>query len=753
MKEQSPSLQVVRFGVFEVDLRSGELRKQGLRIRLQEQPFRILTLLLERFGEVVSREELQQKLWPEGTLVDYDKGLNIAVKKLRDALGDSAENPRFVETLARRGYRFIAPLEEVDGRSPGKWPASAAPLVSRYQAPGVQRFMEKSRQGWHNRLRHWAGVVVLLTLAAAGIALYRWHRPEAAPEATPRITPLTSYVGWESSPALSPDGKQVAFSWSGEKDDNTDVYVKLIGEDSRFRLTSSAAAESSPAWSPDGRRIALLRALTDDFEVVIVPALGGAERRLCRLPRLLLGADRLSWSPDGRFLATGSFVTPGNLVRIFLISVETGGREALTLPPEGFDDLSPVFSPSGDKLAFIRGLHHGDSRRELNVLSLREGKASGEPRQLTYDGTLIRGFDWTPDGQSLVFSSTRGGDLSLWRISASGGEPQWLGFGGDAACCKWSNVGDLAISRTGARLVYQKPVDGLNIWRASTAVLAGSSTPREASPSPAFTSTKCDGSPQISPDGKRVAFVSNRSGSSEIWACDFDGTHAIKLTSMTGGSPRWSPDGREIAFDSSAEENFDVYVVSAEGGGMPRRLTTDRSIDARPGWSRDGRWIYFGSNRTGNYQVWKVPVVGGTQEQVTKHGGFEAVESPDGRRVYYAKRAAFGARPDIPGAQGCIWEVPVGGGEEQQVVDHGLEGYWAVTNEGIFLLNSENKSGRAIEFFSFASKHLTTIARFSKDTHFLWYAPGFSVTEDGRWLLFAKMATAGSDLILIENFS
>jgi hypothetical protein len=150
--------------------------------------------------------------------------------------------------------------------------------------------------------------------------------------------------------------------------------------------------------------------------------------------------------------------------------------------------------------------------------------------------------------------------------------------------------------------------------------------------------------------------------------------------------------------------------------------------------------------------VWKVPAVGGRAEQLTKQGGFEAVESPDGRRVYYAKRAAFGPRPDIPGAQGCIWEVPVGGGEEQLVVDHGLEGYWAVTNDGIFLLNSENKSGRAIEFFSFASKHLTTIARFSKDIHFLWYAPGFSVTQDSQWLLFSKIASAGSDLMLVENF-
>jgi len=751
MKDDQATERIVRFGVFEVDLKTGELRKSGIRIKLQDQPFQILAMLLERPGEVVTREELQQRLWPTDTFVDFDHSINAAITRLRQALDDTAGNSRFVETLARRGYRFIAPLEEVDRRSSRKSLASAASRLDRYPTPGDRSLMEMGRQGGRNRFHRWIGIVGLLTLAATGIALQLWRGPEVMPHTIPRITPLTSYVGWESSPALSPDGKQVAFSWGGENDDNTDVYVKLIGEDSLFRLTSSAAEESNPAWSPDGRRIALLRAVRDDFEVVIVPALGGSERKLCRLPRLLLGADKLSWSADSKFLATGTFVAPSEPVRIFLISVETGQRKALTPPPEGFDDLSPVFSPTGDKLAFVRKLHHGDGRGELHVLSLSEGQASGEPRRVTYDDTLIRGFDWTPDGHSLVFSSTRGGDLSLWRISASGGEPQWLGFGGDEACCKWSNVGQLAISRIEARLVYQKPVDNLSIWRVRVSTSMGSEGPGEAASRPVLTSTKCDASPQISPDGKRVAFVSNRSGSHEIWCSSIEGDNPIKLTSMTGGSPRWSPDGQQIAFDSSRDENFDVYVVSAEGG-MPRRLTTDRAIDARPSWSRDGRTVYFGSNRTGDYQVWKVPAVGGRAERVTKQGGFEAVESPDGQRVYYVKRAAFGPRPDTPGAQGCIWEVPVGSGEEKQVVDHGLEGYWAVTNDGIFLVNAKNKSGPGIEFFSFASRHLTTIARFSRDTHFLWYAPGFSVTQDSKWLLFSKIASAGSDLMLVENF-
>src|SRR5499427_4496909 len=108
---------VIRFGIFDVDLRAGQLRRNGLKVRLQEQPFQVLAMLLERPGEVVTREDLHARLWPADTFVDFDHGLNAAVKRLRDALGDSAENPRFVETLARRGYRFLAPVD-VPGKEP-----------------------------------------------------------------------------------------------------------------------------------------------------------------------------------------------------------------------------------------------------------------------------------------------------------------------------------------------------------------------------------------------------------------------------------------------------------------------------------------------------------------------------------------------------------------------------------------------------------------------------------------------------------
>jgi DNA-binding winged helix-turn-helix (wHTH) protein len=245
----------VRFGPFEVDTESAKLRKHGVRLQLQEQPFRVLTALLERPGEVVSREDLISRLWADGTHVDYDRGLNAAVTRLRQALADSAERPRYVETVARRGYRFIAPLEDAVEKD-------VAGAASKTAAPGSRT---RRRLLWIT-----AGCVVRTTAAI----LFLMTRRESVPPA-PRVTPLTSYPGVESEPSFSPDGSQVAFSWNGEAQTNFDIYVQTVGSGAPLRLTTHGAADRSPAWSPDGRFIAFWR---DGRELLLVSPTGGAER-------------------------------------------------------------------------------------------------------------------------------------------------------------------------------------------------------------------------------------------------------------------------------------------------------------------------------------------------------------------------------------------------------------------------------------------------------------------------------------------
>ena len=241
----------VRFGTFEVNFEAGEVRKSGIRLKLQEQPFRVLTLLLERPGEILSREELQRKLWPEDTFVDFENSLNSAVARLRDVLGDSATTPRFIETVPRRGYRFVASVE-------GE-PAAPAP-----ESPGVRRI----RWPWL------AAATAAAVLATAAI----WRYSPGLPEAQPELIPLTTYPGNEGSPTFSPDGNRVAFVWTGPNDDNFDIYVNVIGTDNPQLRTSHPARDVSPEFSPDGRWIAFVRETERGTgDVMLVPSVGGRE--------------------------------------------------------------------------------------------------------------------------------------------------------------------------------------------------------------------------------------------------------------------------------------------------------------------------------------------------------------------------------------------------------------------------------------------------------------------------------------------
>jgi Tol biopolymer transport system component/tRNA A-37 threonylcarbamoyl transferase component Bud32 len=572
------------------------------------------------------------------------------------------------------------------------------------------------------------GATILL-LAAAGVGLWLL-RP--ASHAVPKLVPLTSYPGQQRDPAFSPDGKQVAFAWNGEKEDNFDIYVKLVDAGTPLRLTSNPADEYEPAWSPDGRYIAFSRAFSDHTEIWMIPALGGAERKLGELAPQYPGAG-LSWSPDGKYLALVDKIAPREPASIFLLSVETGDKRKLTSSPTEYaGDFGPLFSPDGKTLAFVRYSSAGSG--EIYVLPVTpDGRPLGEPRRLTHDERLILGLDWTADGRRIVYSSGQLGSMNLLTIPASGGAPERLAVADQ-------NPTALSISRSGSRLVYERDIVDLNIWR----IPGPNSSDNKSAPSRFIASTQWDLEPQFSPDGTKIVFSSARSGSFEIWVCDREGKNAVQLTSSNGpevGSPRWSPDSRWIAFDSLKAGNSDIYVISTDGRPA-RRLTTGPHNNTRPSWSTDGRWIYFGSNRSGDWQIWKQLAQGGAAVPVTKtEGGEEAFESLDGKSVYYAKL-------DAPG----IWKVPAAGGEETRVLDRGGVAVWALTGQGICFFDLNGSTGIALKFYNFATGKVTLLRQFSKDTSVDTGATSLSVSPDGGWILYTQLDQSGSNLMLVENY-
>jgi Tol biopolymer transport system component/DNA-binding winged helix-turn-helix (wHTH) protein len=723
------------FGPFRLDAIERLLSRDGESVPLTPKAFDLLLVLVERHGHLLEKDELLKRVWPDTFIEEANLSYNISL--IRKALGEGENGRRYIETVPKRGYRFVAGVREVKAETDEvAEPAPAANDDERGATSAASK--GEALVSKHTRRKPVAALalaVMIMVLFGIGFGIYYFLAQPLLPgrDSVPasKIVPVTSFPGSESQPAFSPDGKQIAFVWDGEREDNSDIYVKLIGAGEPLRLTTSPAPDSNPVWSPDGLHIAFMRE-GEASGIYLIPALGGAERKLSEAwPYRPRSKQGLSFSPDGKFLALVDKTAAAEPFGIFLLAVETGERHRLTSPPDGsVGDESPAFSPDGKTLAFARSISIAAS--DIYLVPV-DGSAL---KQLTFDRVHTHGLTWTANGREILFSSIRGSNSQeeLWRIPATGGAPERVEGGG-------GRHNDPAIPRQGRQLAYTRVSLDSNIWRLE---LPGS---KERVPAPArlIFSTYPEDGPQYSPDGARIVFGSDRSGFGEIWVCNSDGSNALPLTNLAHtntGTPRWSPDGRRIAFDSLAEGNVDIYVVSASGG-KPERVTTEPSEDTCPSWSRDGQWIYFSSNRSGSLQIWKKPSAGGAATQVTKQGGFEGFESFDGKFFYYAKGR------DLPG----IWRIPVEGGEEAPVLDHHRAGFWrswAVVEQGIYFITAETPDRPLIEFFSFATGRVTQVA--TLDRPITRNIPGISVSPDGRWLLYTQIDQSGSDIMLMENF-
>jgi Tol biopolymer transport system component/DNA-binding winged helix-turn-helix (wHTH) protein len=701
----------VRFGSFEVNFASAEIRKHGVRLRLQEQPFQVLAALLERPGELVTREDLIRRLWADGTVVDFDRGLNAAVTRLRQALSDPADVPRYVETVARRGYRFIGSVE------------SARDEVRPAPLPMPSR-----------RTRTWAAAILIFAIALFAGWWWSTRAYTRRSETTLKVVPLTTGAGVERNPSFSPDGTQIVYEWVKE-DGQRHLHIKVVGSGDPVPLTSGDAAEYGPAWSPDGRLIAFLRQLdSSTMGVFVIPPLGGVERKVTEVPPppsasiLRQFHRRLDWTHDSRHLIVSAPAHTGGSEGLLLVSIENGEKIWLTEPSgdSTYGDREPAVSPDGRMVAFARG--ELGSNEAIHLLPLtRDLRPAGAPKQLAAAGHS-RSPAWTADGKRIVYTDLSPGmafGASAWTIGMDAGDaPHPLPALG-------RNAAIPTVARTG-RLAYSRQILQCNIWRQEIPARAGA----VLQPVRLTASSAVDFNAQYSPDGGRIAFMSTRSGSREIWTCASDGAQCVQVTAINGytGTPRWSPDGTQIVFDSAAAGQTDVYVVDANGGS-PRRLT-DVTHGNTPSWSHDGRWIYFSSGMTGRNEIWKIPSAGGKAVQLTRNGGFIAFEAPDRRALFYLKTDQ----------DAKLWRSAVDGSGETEVLDGVDARGFVVTADRIYYLRQERNGSFTIRRYVIATREDIQIAALAKPV--FW---GLSISPDGKYLIYSQRLEA-SNLMLVEDF-
>ena len=583
----------------------------------------------------------------------------------------------------------------------------------------------------------WAAGILggALLLAVAGLYWFR-----KSPDATqPSLTavPLTTDPGYEGMPSLSPDGGYVAFMSAGLQNDNFDIYVKQIGGGPPIKLTSDPAVDSSPAWSPDGRSIAFVRERGEKREVLLIPALGGPERKLAQIAPDISAAISeksayLSWSPDSKYLVTVDRTSEEEPTGLFVLSVVTGEKRSLTTPPApALADTSPAVSPDGRALAFVRLI--STAHPQIYVLPLSEDcRAAGEARPLDLRQPWALGPAWTADGRDIVCDagpSWQGG--MLWRVSVSdSANPLFLASLGKTSYYP-------ILSRQANRLVYQVWTWNPDIWRVS-------GRDRSRPPEKLVASTRAEINPQYSSDGSRIVFQSDRSGNSEIWVSNSDGSNPVQLTSLevSSGTPRWFPDGRRIVFDSQKEGQSEIYVIDTDTR-VPRRLTSDPSDDVTPSVSHDGNWVYFSSTRSGRWEIWRMPAEGGQAVQMTHEGGAIPFESLDGKTVYYQKKLGVSD----------VWKIPVAGGKETRLLGPTGHLEFAVVADGIYFIEPGPSGyagwikGNALKFFSFDKGTAEKVLDIKYSP-----TPGLSVSRDGSHILFSQYDPFVLDLMLVDNF-
>jgi DNA-binding winged helix-turn-helix (wHTH) protein/Tol biopolymer transport system component len=726
----------IRFGVFEVDPHAGELRKQGVRIKLRDQPFQILLFLLAHPGEVVSRDELQKQLWPADTFVDFDRGLNKAVNHLRDALGDSAESPRFIETLPKRGYRFIASVDA--GLSNGH---PVEPILEIQQALAEQRDGSTRAQPVDGRggtrglklklsavLPWMVAGVSLATAGISGALLWRATRPPDRPlirfsiDLGPEAIQGRAASGGFFNPIISPDGTRLVFP-AKAADGREQLAMRRLDQSTATMLAGTEGAVD-PFFSPDGQWIGFFAGQ----KLKKIPLLGGVVVSLCNTSGLERGA---SWGEDGAIIA--------NLDNSHLFRVPaTGGEPQLIGKPEEHGERTwrwPQVLPGGKNVlftGFVAASAAAADSANIEVLSLKSGRV----KVVRHGGSFAR---YLPSGHLIYFrqGTLYGETFDPERLETRGPPVPLLE---DLADSESATLGLVSFSRTGILLYARtaRPVGAAPlVWLDST----GKS---QSVVSPSINLSRQAETPRLSPDGSRLALAV----AGDLSVHDLQRGTVTRLTfdGATNRQPTWTPDGQHLAYSSVAlagDGEFGLWWIRSDGSSRPQRLFGERTPLQVSSISPDGRTVAF--VRTGkdrSFEIWTLPLdlndpdhpKTGKPEPFASESlsQVDPAFSPDGRWIAYVSTNGAGlggqisVRPFPSGPSGGRWPVSESGAKFP---------VWSRNRKELFYLNSDNRimvvryTANEHSFVPEKSRQWSPAPLFRPTNNALW---NLDIAPDGR---------------------
>ena len=571
MEELTTVKRGIRFGLYEVDFASQELRKAGIKIKIQDQPFQILALLLERPGQIVTREEIQKRLWAGDTFVDFDLGLNSAVKKLRQALGDESDNPRFIETLYRRGYRFLVPVQD----------EAASPAAISIIAPQTETNGNGTKAGGNGvaeipgcgPLRQQASRKLLLylpvpILLGVGLLGGYWLRPASLPRIT-GYQQITSDGRQKYS--IAPDGERLYF---GEYDSGHFGIAQVSaagGETARLQtpFTNTMLA----GVTPDGSALLVgeFHHMNKQAQVWLLPLPTGAPRRLGDLV-----VESLTPFPQGLI-----FSKPGGIYE----AAADGGQTRQILTTNG-TATDPAISSDGQKISFTV------TDRRTASTRIWVANRDGSNAHALFPGERESARDccakWTADGKHLLFERYREGHSNIWVWNERE---------------LWFNRKPQALQLTNGPLDFTAPSpsrDGKRLFAVGAQPRAELLRYDGVSGFRAFLGGLSASDLAFSKDGKWVTYVSVPDRA--LWRSRVDGSERMQLTApgkITAGLPRWSPDGKQIVFmGRTLNANWRACLISANGGQW-EDLAPEAAAGVDPGWTPDGKSIVLSMNNLG----------------------------------------------------------------------------------------------------------------------------------------------------------